>query len=217
MEPRRTYEVAPERLERWCVRFGERHGGTASTYAGPLAWDLSATDGAHAEIQPAFPPVAVLPGERPGLAVEELVAHAHRERTVGVLLVRLGAHAAGVFTGTTLVSSKVDRALVHGRSSAGGWSQRRFARRRDAQARSSLEAAAEVAVRILLPALADLDAVVLGGDRRAVERLRADRRLAPLFERAADRFLTVPEPRLAVLADTPHLFRAAQITISPAT
>lgn len=214
MDQKRTVEVAPERLERWCVRFGERHGGVISTYAGPLAWDLTATDGARAEIRPAFPPVTVLPGARPGLAVAELVAHATRERTVGVLLVRLGAHAAGVFTGTTLVSSKVDRALVHGRSSAGGWSQRRFARRREAQARSSLEAAAEIAVRILLPELARLDAVVLGGDRRAVDRLRADQRLAPLFERAVDRFLTVPEPRLAVLQDAPRLFRAARVVVS---
>lgn len=122
VEQTRKVEVAPERLERWCVRFGERHSGVVSTYAGPLAWDLAATDGARAEIRPAFPPVAVLPGERSGLAVDELVAHAKLVRTVGVLLIRLGAHAAGVFDGTTLVSSKVARALVHGRSSAGGWS-----------------------------------------------------------------------------------------------
>lgn len=214
MEQTRKVEVAPERLERWCVRFGERHGGVMSTYAGPLAWDVTATDGAHAEIRPAFPPVAVLPGERAGLAVDELVAHANRQRRVGVLLVRLGAHAAGVFAGSTLGASKVERALVHGRSSAGGWSQQRFARRRDAQVRSSLEGAADVAARILLPEVSRLDAIVLGGDRRAVDRLRDDRRLAPLFDRAVDHFLTVPEPRLAILQDAPRLFRAARVAVS---
>ena len=92
-----------------------------------------------------------------------------KERCVGVLLVRLGGHAAGVFSGSELMSSKVGSRLVHGRSAAGGQSQQRFARRREGQVRVALQDAVAVAIRILLPAAADLDAVVLGGDRTAVE------------------------------------------------
>ena len=206
-------EVAPERLIRWCTGFGERHGGVVATHSGRQRWTLVAGDGTHALIEPAFPPVEVSPAERSGLSIDELVAHCMADRTVGVFLVRLGAHAAGVFDGTRLVRAKVGRARVHGRASAGGWSQRRFARRREAQARDSLVAAADVAVRILVPDVDRLDAVVLGGDRRAMDRLRGDRRLVPVFSRAVDRFLTVPEPRLVVLRDTPRLFRAARITL----
>ena len=145
---------------------------------------------------------------------ERLAAHATADRTVGVLLVRLGGYAAGVFTGTqpVLAASKVGSRLVHGRSAAGGQSQRRFARRRENQAQQALEAAADTAVAVFGPY--QLDAVVLGGDRRAMAGLKTDPRLASYFDLAAGTFLTVPDPRLAVLRDTPRLFRAIRITLT---
>jgi len=216
MNAPQTIEVVPERLMRWCQGFGDRHGGVSSTVKSPELWTLLAGDGVRARIEPAFPPVKVDAGESVSLDVGDLVAHALAERTVGVLLVRLGAHAAGVFQGSQLVSSKVGRVLVHGRSKAGGWSQQRFARRRAGQARESLSEAAAVAARVLVTEIARLDAVVLGGDRRAIDRMRADRRLAPVFDRAVERFLTVPEPRLAILRDTPRLFRSARVMLQTA-
>jgi hypothetical protein len=134
-----------------------------------------------------------------------------------VLLVRLGGYAAGLFCGDPprLVASKTGSRLVHGRSAAGGWSQHRFARRREKQAAIALEAAADTAVAVLGPHAGRLDAVVLGGDRRAMATVRADPRLRPLLERAVDRFLTVPDPRMAVLRDTPRLFRAIRIRLTP--
>ena len=59
-----------------------------------------------------------------------------------------------------------------------------------------------------------LDAVVLGGDRRAIAGLRDDPRLRPYFDLAVERFLTVPDPRLAVLRGTPRLFRAIRIRLT---
>jgi peptide subunit release factor 1 (eRF1) len=127
---------------------------------------------------------------------------------VGVLLVRLGGHAAGVFAGRRLVASKVGSRPVHGRHRAGGSSQRRFERRREGQARVALDAAVEVADRVLTPHARDLEALVLGGDRRALATvLEAPplRRLRPL---AQERVLDVPDPRLAVLRGTPDAFLA---------
>jgi hypothetical protein len=216
MGTQQTIEVMPERLMRWCEGFADRHSGVTSTDKSPRRWILLAGDGVRARIEPAFPPVKVDADESVGLDIGDLVEHALAERMVGVLLVRLGAHAAGVFQGSQLVSSKVGRALVHGRSKAGGWSQQRFARRRAGQARESLADAAAVTARILLPEVARLDAVVLGGDRRAIERLRGDGKLAPVFDRAVERFLTVPEPRLAILRGTPRLFRSARVMLEPA-
>jgi hypothetical protein len=56
--------------------------------------------------------------------------------------------------------------------------------------------------------------VVLGGDKRAVAALRDDPRLAPYLDLAVERFLTVPDPRLAVLAGTPRLFLAVRIWLT---
>ena len=59
----------------------------------------------------------------------------------------------GVFSGypPALADSKVGSRLVHGRSAAGGWSQHRFARRREKQANEALDAAADVAVAVFRP------------------------------------------------------------------
>src|SRR5260370_670014 len=113
-----------------------------------------------------------------------------------------------------LAASKVGSRLVHGRSAAGGQSQQRFARRREKQAANALAAAADTAVAVFGPHLRQIDAVVLGGDRRAVAGLRGDPRLGPYFDRAVERFLTVPDPRLAVLRETPTMFRSGRIRIT---
>jgi peptide subunit release factor 1 (eRF1) len=170
--------------------------------AGPDAVLLTAADGATARCEVPFPPLAT-----------SLVEHCLVNRRVGVLLVRLGGYAAGVFDGRALLSSKVGSRQVHGRSAAGGQSQQRFARRREGQARVALDAAADNAVRILLPAAATLDAVVVGGDRSAVDQVLGDRRLEPLLPLVTGRLLDVPDPRLKVLQTTPDRFRAVRIEL----
>ncbi|MDQ6790369.1 MAG: hypothetical protein M3075_06930 [Candidatus Dormibacteraeota bacterium] len=206
-----SIQVAPDRLTAWLAGFDRRHAVTRTQYSPALVRLLTA-NGPYAECEPPFPPLPVS-GEHKGLAAGPLVAHVERVRVVGVLLARLGGYAAGVFDGDRLLESKVGSRPVHGRSAAGGSSQQRFARRREQQARQALAAAADNASAILLPQLPRLEAVVLGGDRRAIDALRDDRRLAPLFALAADRFLSVPDPRLAVLRKAPVLFRAVQIRL----
>lgn len=210
----RWVEVAPDRLQRWLSGFDERHDVLRTDLSAPVL-TLHAADGSVAECHPPFPPMDLTgqPGSADGLRAEPLVGHANRSRTVGVLLVRAGGHAVGVFEGDRLTVSKVGSRPVHGRSAAGGWSQHRFARRREGQLREAYGAAAGDAARVLLPHAGRLDAVVGGGDRRAVQALREDARLAPLFALLTERFLTVPDPRLAVLRDTPAAFRAVRIRI----
>jgi Actinobacteria/chloroflexi VLRF1 release factor len=212
----RWVEVAPQRLVTWVVSFADRHPSVTVAASGPEVVTFAAEDGAVAECHVPFPP---LPAGVPAAAVATaglIVSHAQAPRTVGVLLVRLGGYAAGVFAGSPprLAASKVGSRLVHGRSAAGGTSQHRFARRREKQAAEALSAAANTAVAVLGPFGAELDAVVLGGDRRAVEALRADPRLNRFFELAVDRFLTVPDPRLTVLRDTPRMFSAIRIRLT---
>ncbi len=237
----RWVEVSPERFPGWIAGFAERHGPLA-VEPGREAVVFRAADEAVAACHPPFPPLGTVAGAAPPCAARREAAngqdgrpppragtaravaeqsraiarHAAADRTVGVLLVRLGGYAAGVFTGSPprLAASKVGSRLVHGRSAAGGQSQQRFARRREKQAAEALGAAADTAARVFGGYPGTLDAVVLGGDRRAIAGLRDDPRLAGYFALAADRFLTVPDPRLRVLQDTPRLFRAIRIQLT---
>ena len=224
----RWVEVPPERLVRWVGNFTLRHGPTVAE-PGSEVVVLRARDGATAACHPPFPPLprprasggelAGPPRERQADPVREaelIAAHSAAGRTVGVLLVRLGGYAVGVFTGDPpqLAASKTGSRLVHGRAAAGGWSQHRFARRRENQATAALRAAADTALAVLDPYQGRLDAVVLGGDRRTMAGVRPDPRLAPFIALAVERFLTVPDPRLAVLKDTPRLFRAIRIRLT---
>jgi hypothetical protein len=249
----RWLDVAPSRFPGWIADFAGRHGDAS---ARPLIVRpgetviFTAPDGAVAECHPPFPPVAGLTAD-PDACAEAIAAHAVAPRTVAVLLVRLGGYAAGVFTGSPprLEASKTGSRLVHGRSAAGGWSQHRFARRREKQANEALAAAADAAVGVFgrwaegLPSDnskmrggdgrdrsghierstgagavrergTGLDAVVLGGDKRAVAELRGDPRLLSYFELATDRFLTVPDPKLAVLKDAPRGYLAVRIMLT---
>jgi hypothetical protein len=205
------FEVPPERLGRWLERWAEANGPVARTELHPGRVTFVGAD-ETVDCDPPFPPLGVT-GVREGFDPAPLLEHAARDRVVGVLLVRLGGHAAGVFSGRRLVASKVGSRQVHGRHRAGGSSQQRFARRREGQARVALQAAADVAARVLLEHRRDLEAVVVGGDRRALAEVLADPRLRPLVPLVTDRVLDVPDPRHAVLARTPDLFRTTVLRL----
>jgi peptide subunit release factor 1 (eRF1) len=212
--------LPPARLQRWLDRWAAGHEPVAWTSVGERDVAFVAANAERVVCEPPFPPIdEAARGERHGYDPAALLDHVRRERTVGVLLVRLGGHAAGVFQGERLVDSKVGSRLVHGRHRKGGSSSGRFARRREGQARAALQAAADVAARVLLPAAGRLDAVVLGGDRRALDEVLADARLAPLRALANGRVLDVPDPRMHVLRAMPERFLATVVrpsgTISP--
>jgi hypothetical protein len=243
----RWVEVPPERLVSWIVTFARRHGGAAlvapvARDEAGVTVTFTTADGATAECHPPFPPFpsggtgdggagdggAGDGGARDGGArdggtgdmettAEAIAVHALADRMVGVLLVRLGGYAVGVFAGSParLVSSKTGSRPVHGRSAAGGWSQHRFARRRENQATTALRAAAEAAAGVFSPyGAGTLDAVVLGGDKRSIAGLHGDPRLEAYLAKATGRFLTVPHPRLAVLREMPRAFTAVRIRLT---
>lgn len=202
----RVVEVPPERLGRWLDNFATRHGGEPLPRPVPGGLRLTAPDGAVAE--------ALLPfGGSPSTSAD-LRAVASESHRIGLLLARRGAFGAGVADGPVVIISKIERRYVQGRTAAGGWSQQRFARRRDNQARQSAEAAADAVARLLLPERDRIHALVVGGDRRAVEAVLADRRLAPLAAKLGGWFLAVPEPRQAVLADAARLARMVRIRVT---
>jgi hypothetical protein len=196
----RAVEVPPDRLEGWFDRFAGRNDGVRTTVFRPDEVVVTGGNGTTATVNVPFGPLKTV-GSFGGLMIEPLLRHVLRSRRIGLLLVRLGGHSVGMARDGRVLVSRTDRHQVHGRSAAGGWSQKRFARRREGQARDALRAAADDAVEILVPRLSEMDALVLGGDRMALDELREDRRLAPLFAVADTRILDIPEPRRTVLDD----------------
>jgi Actinobacteria/chloroflexi VLRF1 release factor len=194
-------DVAPERLPRWLENFGTRHGAYREE-----GLTLIAEDGASAQLQ-------APPGAGPVSTVADLIREAQTPRRLGLLLARKGAVAVGIAEGPELVASKVDTHYVQGRTAAGGWSQQRFARRRDNQAKAAAADGAGIVGRLLLPAVRDLAALVTGGDRAAIDLILAPPPLAPVAALRTGRVLDVPEPRHAVLVSAVAGARAVPILI----
>ena len=206
----RWVDVDPERLARWVEGFQARHGSYAQRPTDDGSLLLAAFDGATAALHP--PPGAPVTAD-----LADFTAAATVPRRLGLLLARKAAVAVGVAAGERLVASKVDSSYVQSRTAAGGWSQHRFARRRDNQAKAAARDAADLAVRLLLPEADALAALVCGGDRRTVDAILADRRLAPLLPLRVERLLDVPEPRHAVLVEAVTAARAVSILVRDPT
>jgi peptide subunit release factor 1 (eRF1) len=143
-----------------------------------------------------------------------LVVAASEPRRIGLVLARKAAVAVGIARAGVLEVSKIDTSYVQSRTAAGGWSQHRFARRRDNQAKAQAGDAADLVLRLLVPEASRLVTVVTGGDHKAVEAILADRRLAAVAALVAGRFLDVPEPRKAVLEAAAESARAVRVKIT---
>src|SRR3990170_8344834 len=90
-DPRRV-TVAAERIAGWLERFAGQHGATTWASDGSVVV-VSAADGTVARCEVPFPPLVVLDTQ----PYAGLAAHVTLDRRVGVLLVRLGGFAAGIF------------------------------------------------------------------------------------------------------------------------
>jgi hypothetical protein len=205
----RRVVVECDRLEGFLNRLAARHG-ELSWSVDPTVVVIRAVDGTTAEIRVPFPPL----NEDSSAPYGGLVAHVLRVRTVGIVLVRRGGYGVGIVTGASLTASKVGSRHVQGRSAAGGWSQQRFARRREGQARIAFDAAADVVATVLLPAVRTLDAVVAGGDRASCDRVLADPRLGPVRALLVADRLDVPEPRQRVLEAAARQVRAVRVIVT---
>jgi hypothetical protein len=192
-DPGRRVLVPAARAVRWFENFAGRHG--AATFAvsdGALV--AVAEDGARA--------VARLPLDRDYVGAPDPVAWAAAVAEPvrwGLLLVRRGGFAVAGGAGTEVRVRKIGRRHVQGKTKAGGWSQQRYARRRDNQARSAFEAAADHAVRLLVDELGGVEALVTGGDRPAVEAVLEDARLRDVAARRTTLHLASGDPDAGVV------------------
>lgn len=210
----RAVEVPAGRLAGWVNRFADRHGGVTELTAGGTGVVARAADGATAELAAPFPPMAC--EDAAVEAVEALLAHIEGIGDVGLILVRERAYSIGVCRDGQVVISSTDTRYVQSRTAAGGWSQQRYARRRGNQRRDSYRAAADAAARVLGDHRGSLAALVVAGDRTAIEAVMDDPRLAWLQDLPTRTFHDIAEPRRAVLDEVAARAYAVTITIRDA-
>jgi hypothetical protein len=207
----RLIEVAPERLVRWVDGFAQRHGAVAAE-SSPQSLRLRAHDGALAELEVPWPPWSVPPSGDLGVVAGALARHAARPRTLGLLLVRRGGWAVGTCRDGTLLTHKAGSRYVQSRTAAGGWSQQRFARRRSGQADALVGAVADATSERLRAA--DLDGLVVGGDRQLTRAVLDDRRLADVAALPRSPLLEIPDPRATVLEEAARRAVAVRVRIT---
>ena len=149
-----------------------------------------------------------------GFVTEPLRGLLTAERTLGVILVRLGGYAVGIYRHGAFTVTKTGGRFVKNRHRKGGQSQRRFERIREGQIREHFDDVAEVIRTRLEPAAADLDGVVLGGDRHTVQALltRAPLPLC-LADKVLPRVIDVPEPRRDVLERSPVAIWTSRVVL----
>jgi peptide subunit release factor 1 (eRF1) len=92
-----------------------------------------------------------------------------RELLLGLVLVRLGHYAIGVFKGEKLVEGKAGTGLVHARHHKGGSSANRFARHREKQMEYFFTRVELHSREILEKYIRDMDYVLYGGTRDTLQ------------------------------------------------
>jgi hypothetical protein len=135
-----------------------------------------------------------------GYDVEPLRSLLQREYVVGLILLRLGAYAIGVFRGEKLLSSKVGTGHIHSRHRKGGSSERRFERGREKQVENFFGRVCSRVRERLEPYLGQLDYVVYGGERYTLLSFRKQCEfLGAIEDRTLSSSVNVREPRQATL------------------
>lgn len=118
------------------------------------------------------------------------------EYLIGVVLLRLGRFAIGVFRGQEMLASKTDARYVKGRHSAGGTSQRRFERVREKQVHELFHKTCTVVKEKFAPFEDKLNYVLLGGEKFTLRAfLKECDYLRGLSPRILGRVLNVREPK----------------------
>jgi len=135
-----------------------------------------------------------------GYDVEPLRSLLQREFMVGLILLRLGSYAIGVFRGEKLLSSKVGTGHIHSRHRKGGSSQRRFERGREKQIEYFFDRVCAHVRERVEPYLGQLDYVVYGGERYTLLAFRKQCEfLGAIDDRTLRSSVNVREPRQATL------------------
>lgn len=129
------------------------------------------------------------------------VVEAMGNERVGLLVIRKGGFSVGVAQGIEIIAHRTGSRYLQGRTAAGGWSQQRYARRRDNQADAGYALSGRAVAEVVLPLVATLTRVVAGGDRAAVRTVLCQRGLEPIAGLLTPAMLAIGPPKRTSLDD----------------
>lgn len=115
---------------------------------------------------------------------------------LGLVLVRLGRYAVGIFSGEKLIEAKAGTGLVHARHHKGGSSSMRFVRHREKQMEMFFTRVEIHAREVIEPRLREIDYILYGGTRDTLQIMKRQCRFfSTLDGKTVGRLLSVREPK----------------------
>lgn len=177
-------------------------------------WEVGGAAAVHRCADGALIELSVFPadGPPPVTSMRTLLAWRPVAPPLALLLARRGHYAVGLADAEGLVAHKRDQRYVQSRTSKGGSSQGRYARRRSNQADALVGAVADRLAADLSahPGLVPVG-LVAGGDRLLVERVLTDARLARLADLPRLGVHDLGEPTHALLVEALRRARAVRL------
>jgi peptide subunit release factor 1 (eRF1) len=117
-----------------------------------------------------------------------------KDYTLGIILLRLGEYAVGIFEGNKLIESKCDKRLVIARQKKGGSSQGRFRRIREVQVERFFDEVYEILRKKFEPHIGKIDYVFFGGTGITIKNfLKRNSFLKKISEKKVEKILNVRE------------------------
>lgn len=150
-----------------------------------------------------------------GTDVTGLVDLIQSNITIGVVLVRLGHYAIGIFQNSTLVDSKTGSRYVKRSHRAGGSSQRRFERSRERLIKEMLDKTCEETMNLFNNFGENINYLFMGGEKHTLQRFfKTCRYLSNVNTIKLNRVLEIKQPNRKTLAQIHHqIWNSRVITI----
>ena len=162
-------------------------------------------------IQPPFP--LTVDVRAAGAVSKPVLDLLDSEPVVGIVLLRLGRYAIAVLRGDRPLATKTDTRYVKSRHRKGGSSQRRFERSRERLIRELYDTTCRMTRTLFEPHLADIDYVMLGGERVTLNGfVKRCRLMRDLELKTLSRLLPVDRPNQKALKSISYEMWKSRVT-----
>jgi len=154
-------------------------------------------------IEPPFP--IIVDDQYSNYEFYPLISTLNRKRVIGVISLRLGRFAVGVYEGRELISSKTGSRYVKGRHRAGGSSATRFTRIREKQKTELFDKVCDIVYMQFSNYWDQLEWVFLSGERMTLKGfLDSCEKLNTIKSLVSSRILNVRDPSRKALEVLPQ-------------
>ena len=152
-----------------------------------------------------IPPFPIMKAHRKNFIYTASIRESlEQQYLIGVILIRLGKYAVGIFQGDKILDSKSGSRYVKGRHKAGGTSQQRFARIRTKQIQELFNKVCSIATEKMNPFKKQMDYIFMGGEKHTILNFSKTCPFIQSMEnKIANRIIPTREPSLRELLSVP--------------